>query len=72
MTSKIINKKEESSPVEKMYKVFFNKKKRSSIVSNEAEMNNLKKISPAFGRTAYILVNNKDNDENEIFLYNNK
>lgn len=54
---KIKEKSEEISPVDYLYKLYFVKKHKDDI------LNNLKKITPAFGRTAYTFYDMKKNNE---------
>ena len=54
-------KPEETSQVDYLYKLYFNKKKKEPILSSEKTLNNLKKITPIFGRTAYTFYNKGEN-----------
>ena len=60
---KIKEKSEEISPVDYLYKLYFVKKHKDVI------LNNLKKITPAFGRTAYTFYDMKKNNELGISPY---
>ena len=60
---KIKEKSEEISPVDYLYKLYFVKKNKDVI------LNNLKKITPAFGRTAYTFYDMKKNNELGISPY---
>ena len=60
---KIIEKSEEISPVDYLYKLYFVKKNKDAI------LNNIKKITPAFGRTAYTFYDMKKNNELGISPY---
>ena len=54
-------KPEETSQVDYLYKLYFIKKKKEPILSSEKTLNNLKKITPIFGRTAYTFYNKGEN-----------
>jgi len=54
-------KTEEASPVDYLYKLYFIKKKKEPILSSEKTINNLKKITPVFGRTAYTFYDKREN-----------
>lgn len=60
---KLKEKPEEISPVDYLYKLYFVKKNKDVI------LNNLKKITPAFGRTAYTFYDMKKNNELGISPY---
>lgn len=46
-------KTEENSPVDSLYKAYFNKRNKNVIVSREKTLNDPKKLTPVFGRTSY-------------------
>lgn len=59
--NKTKEKTEESSPVDYLYKLYFIKKKKEPMLSSEKTINNLKKITPVFGRTAYTFYDKREN-----------
>ena len=65
LQSKKKEKKNEEniSPLENLYKSYFNKNHKNDSLSQEQKINNLKRITPAFGRTVYTFYEKKDNRE---------
>ena len=68
---KIKDKIEEISPVDNLYRIYFYKKNKNINLLKEKPKNNLKRITPAFGRTAYTVYEKKSNHEYGISPYNN-
>ena len=64
------NKKDESTQVDNLYKLYF-KKHKNLYSSKEKTLNNLKRIAPAFGRTLYTFYDARHSHEIEISPYNN-
>ena len=62
---------EEISPLDNLYKSYFNKNHKNESLSQEQKINNLKRIKPAFGRTAYTFYEKKETREFGSSLYNN-
>ena len=62
---------EEISPLDNLYKSYFNKNHKNESLSQEQKINNLKRIKPAFGRTAYTFYEKKETKEFGSSLYNN-
>ena len=56
-------KTEENSPVDTLYKAYFNKRNKNVIVSREKNLNDPKKITPVFGRTSYEFYDKKNNNK---------
>ena len=56
-------KTEENSPVDTLYKAYFNKRNKNVIVSREKNLNDPKKLTPVFGRTSYEFYDKKNNNK---------
>ena len=70
--SKFKNKKdeEEVNPTDYLYKLYFDKNIKKNNELKDKSINNLKRIAPVFGRTAYKFYDKNDNHENKN-LFNN-
>ena len=72
LKSKKKDKKDENnSPLDKLYKTYYYKNHKNESLSQEHKINNVKRIAPAFGRTAYAFYEKKDNRDIGNSLYNN-
>ena len=56
-------KTEENSPVDTLYRAYFNKKNKNIIVSREKNLNDPKKLTPVFGRTSYEFYDKKNSNK---------
>ena len=56
-------KTEEVNSVDILYKLYFNKKNKNVIASQDKIVNNLKKLTSVFGRTAYEFYDKKNINE---------
>ena len=56
-------KTEENSPVDTLYKAYFNKRNKNVIISREKNLNDPKKLTPVFGRTSYEFYDKKNNNK---------
>ena len=56
-------KPEEVNSVDILYKLYFNKKNKNVIISKDKTLNNLKKLTSIFGRTAYEFYDKKNSNE---------
>ena len=65
LQSKKKEKKNEEniSPLDNLYKSYYNKNHKNDSLSQEQKINNLKRITPVFGRTVYTFYEKKDNRE---------
>ena len=68
---KIKEKKDETTQIENLYKIYFDKKHKNIYSSKEKTINNLKRIKPAFGRTFYAVFDQIHSHEMGISPYNN-
>ena len=57
--------------MDNLYKIYFNKNIKNGNLSKEKTLNNLKRIKPIFGRTAYEFYDHKDNHDLGNIVYNN-
>ena len=66
------NKKddEEKSPTDYLYKLYFDKKIKKDISLKDNSINNVKRITSVFGRTAYTFYDKNENSENKNLLNN--
>ena len=71
LKTKIKEKGNEESPADNLYKIYFNKNIQNGNLSKEKTLNNLKRIKPIFGRTAYAFYDHKDNHDLGNIVYNN-
>ena len=56
-------KTEENSPVDTLYKAYFNKRNKNVIISRQKNLNDPKKLTPVFGRTSYEFYDKKKNNK---------
>ena len=65
LKSKIKGKKEEeeNNPLDNLYKLYYIKNHKNDDLSKKKELNNLKLLTPAFGRRAYTFYDKIDNKE---------